>query len=337
MQLLKKIVVVVVTCATMIALAENSPRTGEAPPLVVSWGMPRTATTLQFQILCAATCLNHGASTTCDFSCDSSAATQRGRPTVCKYHEIKDAMSMAEAPGATLYLTAKHTLSPDAESVRGEERWMPTARAFARMFKPRRKISFVQAVDALADRGYHIARDYQRALGMSDADTDALLDYIRYWDILRTCCGWQMSEDYRNRLHRAHSAAESKRDARLHHAHSAAKGKRDAMNANYKAHRKVDDGNYDACEIYDLGEVERSLMQTRVYREFGHIHSIAALTATHNTKPSVAGVHTLETFTGDWCVRTNALIYEKYLPGMNTSLATPVPPSAAARAFLSDF
>ena len=122
-----------------------------------------------------------------------------------------------------------------------------------------------------------------------------------------------MPEDDRHRFHR-------------HTSPPAAEDKRDATNANYKVHRKVDDINYGACEICDLGEVERSLMQTLVYHEFGYTHSIATLAAIHNTKPSVVGVHEPGTNSGDWCVRTNALIYENYLTDMHTDLAAPVPP-----------
>jgi hypothetical protein len=32
------------------------------------------------------------------------------------------------------------------------------------------------------------------------------MDYLRYWDVLRVCCGKQMSGDYRDRLQRKHSA-----------------------------------------------------------------------------------------------------------------------------------
>ena len=75
------------------------------PPVLVQFGAPRTATTLQFQLLCAATCLRFGPTTTCACNCDPAPAAGRDRPTVCKFHELKLALRAAREPGARLFVT----------------------------------------------------------------------------------------------------------------------------------------------------------------------------------------------------------------------------------------
>jgi hypothetical protein len=172
-----------------------SPRvvsTGVAPPpaVLVQYGQPRTATTLQFQILCASTCLSHGANTTCEFNCAPPPPGGRDRPAVCKYHSIERALRAANEPGASFFATANRTAPPDDASARddGEPAWRRTARALEREWAassraaaplPRHApLAYVQATDELGRRGYHIALEYQRALALSDADAAALLECV---------------------------------------------------------------------------------------------------------------------------------------------------------------
>ena len=73
-----------------------------------------------------------------------------------------------------------------------------------------------------------------------------VVEYIRLWDVLRRCCGPQMSEDYRKRLYGQ------------------------VTNVSATAFKPMRRGPgslaYDACEMYDVFAVERMLMKTALAR-----------------------------------------------------------------------
>ena len=69
-----------------------------------------------------------------------------------------------------------------------------------------------------------------------------LVDYIRHWDVLRQCCGAQMSKDWRATL-QGHGARTP--DPLVH------------------------SSKYAACEAYNLDVVEAMLVSTEVFRRFG--------------------------------------------------------------------
>ena len=48
---------------------------------------------------------------------------------------------------------------------------------------------YVQTTGRVARLGYHIAYDYQPIFGLTDEQMADLLEYLRFWDPLRTCCG----------------------------------------------------------------------------------------------------------------------------------------------------
>jgi hypothetical protein len=125
---------------------------------------------------------------------------------VRKFHDGIAAAVFSREPGGQLFITARTALKPDAESTTTEAHWAPTARAAKRKLKAGCNVSYVQILDTLKDRGYRVSRDYDDALGLDVARSDALMDYLRYWDVLRVCCGKQMSGDYRDRLQRKHAA-----------------------------------------------------------------------------------------------------------------------------------
>ena len=84
--------------------------------------------------------------------------------------------------------------------------WRETARALEREWKlPEGAIAYVQETSLVALRDWRIVADYAGVFGLAQHSVAALevVEYIRLWDVLRRCCGPQMSGDYRKRLYGA--------------------------------------------------------------------------------------------------------------------------------------
>ena len=127
--------------------------------------------------------------------------------------------------------------------------WRETARALEREWKlPEGAIVYVQETSLVALRDWRIVADYAGLFGLAQDSVAALevVEYIRLWDVLRRCCGPQMSEDYRKRLYGQ------------------------VTNVSATAFKPMRRGPgslaYDACEMYDVFAVERMLMKTALAR-----------------------------------------------------------------------
>jgi hypothetical protein len=100
---------------------------------------------------------------------------------------------------------------------------------------PSGSIVYAQETAAMAQRDWKVIEDYKSVFSLTDSEFAEVVDYIRLWDILRRCCGPQMSSDYRARL--------------LRH-------------KTYKPHRQSGNVAFDACENYDIDAVEKAFIAT---------------------------------------------------------------------------
>ena len=99
-------------------------------------------------------------------------------------------------------------------------------------------LKYVQFMAELSRRGHTLAAKYRSVFGVNDEQASQLLAYMKPWDVLRQCCGKQMSEIYRAQLqHRTPSYVS---------------------------------GPDPGCSAYNLDEVEQQLLQTDVYRRHSH-------------------------------------------------------------------
>ncbi|XRB23011.1 hypothetical protein RI054_33g128630 [Pseudoscourfieldia marina] len=120
------------------------------PDMIVQFGSARTATTLQFQILCLIATMLHG---------------EKDEKVACK--------------------TGKR----DTEKID----WMKLE---DKVSSPVVSLKYVQSLETLGRDGIHgILDDYARIFRLSAHELAELSEYIRYWTILRQCCGKQMSVD----------------------------------------------------------------------------------------------------------------------------------------------
>jgi len=100
-------------------------------------------------------------------------------------------------------------------------------------------VQFVADIDDVAKYGHRIVYKYQSPLDLGDGQVEQLAEYLRYWDILRFCCGGPMSIDWLNVLQ------ETPGYQFKHDPHS-------ALAAN--------------CQMYDITTVEKLFMNTTLYR-----------------------------------------------------------------------
>jgi hypothetical protein len=208
------------------------------PNLIIQYGEPRTATTLQFQTLCAIALLLNDARPT-RVNCSFMPALERGGGF------LKD----KAADKSTLHVVKTHSVPPggfpkDAwlftseidDTVSIDAPWQGAAERMSH--KLGHRVKYVQVLSRLTGRGSGIATEYKPFFGLADQQLVEVVTYLRYWDVLRMCCGAQMNDGYRAEL---------------------------ISNAPPNA-SETSKSEYPACDMYRIQAVERQAVQSRVFR-----------------------------------------------------------------------
>ncbi|XP_045182927.1 uncharacterized protein LOC123541465 [Mercenaria mercenaria] len=240
---------------------------GSVPKTIIQFGIPRTATTLQFNILCLCTAMvfeDEIKSVGCYFNRKKSQ-----KYNVIKTHNIAKFLPKTP-PNSWIFITSSGSLSPRNKHLLNASRRGIEKRNIT--------IPYVADLDLVTRRGYFIAYEYQPIFGLSDEKMQHIIEYFRYWDILRLCCGKQMSADWRNRLSRK---------------------------LNYKQHHDLHSPSYPACETYNISQVELLFLNTYAYRKFGHISSLRDAIG----KPSTVDGK----LDGTYCERCNTYIAKHHV------------------------
>jgi hypothetical protein len=81
--------------------------------------------------------------------------------------------------------------------------------------------------------------DYAPVFNLTKTMVHEVQVHLRWWMIIRQCCGYQSSQDQRSRLH----------------------------NSQWRRHKDYD-YDYVNCEVYNLDNVEKEFLKTRLAREF---------------------------------------------------------------------
>ena len=105
----------------------------------------------------------------------------------------------------------------------------------ATMFGGNHTVVYMQRLTDLVERKLGVLFDYQQLFNLSDMEMRILYQHMRYWDILRQCCGLQQSIYNRMVLHNVSLAPNSYLDL-----------------------------GYPACEVYNITQVESSFLKTTV-------------------------------------------------------------------------
>ena len=231
------------TVAAAIPVADGIPKQ------VVQYGRFRTASTLQYQSLCAIMHLVHGADGA--VACHHLARVDaRGVPLTAPGAARGDRRTYRPQPLPRL--AAGEVAAAYKTHFRFDERSDRDVWVFATtngtddtgpLAALGYDVKLVQSTAELFDRGAaEFAARLAALFGLGDGALRQLHDYARYWDILRQCCGAQMSEDAYRRL---------------------------ARDATRPPTRAADAPAYAACETYDLGAVEAALLETHIFRTYG--------------------------------------------------------------------
>ena len=219
---------------------------------IVTYGPPRTATTLQTFAVRAIVC-----------------AARAERAIVEKYHHPRSLDTfkahVAEHPTWRRFATAAST---DRAGARGGRKhrdmfaaagggagagppagaWKKAARGLERDWNiTAGSLKYVQLTAAVGIRDWKIVEDYRPFFKITDDEFADVVQYVRLWDVLRRCCGPQMSEDYRARLY---------------------------GNATYSPHRRPGSVDYDSCEMYDLDVVEKLLVGNPLFRRCPELQTV---------------------------------------------------------------
>lgn len=99
-------------------------------------------------------------------------------------------------------------------------------------------LKYVQVLSSLSMRGYFLVGDYASIFGLGEEDKKKLLHYIRFWSVLRQCCGAQLSADWRS-----------------------------VLQGGRPTHHSPFDPSNPFCETYDIDAVESTLLQSDITKQ----------------------------------------------------------------------
>lgn len=195
----------------------------------VQYGEPRTATTLQSEILMRVVEVLHQQRAVFNYTRNVvTCATIRDVAKDGRYHVLKTHSppnSMTKCPSAVMFATAHQ---------HADLRWV-------------RGAHYVQVYERLVERGWAAElAQYAQFFQLSQREHVTLHQYVRWWSIVRQCCGFQSSVDTRNSL-RA--------------------GKEDDKTLRYP----FLSFGYVGCRTYNLTEVERLLRTSDLGRRYGTV------------------------------------------------------------------
>ena len=168
------------------------------PSLIIQYGEPRTASTLQFQTLCAiALVLNEAdpSKVNCSFLArgeegllTDEAANPNGLRVVKTHH----------MPSEGFPKDAWLFASEIDDAVSFDDPWQYATQQMSQ--KLDHEVKYAQVLSRLTGRGSGIATEYKSFFGLTDPQVQEVVTYLRYWDVLRMCCGAQMKDGYRAEL-----------------------------------------------------------------------------------------------------------------------------------------
>ena len=268
-----------------IGTATSPDATADVPIHMIQVGPKRTATTLQYQSVCLSLFLKlYGSETSsdansgnvdgrpqsplvgrlgCSFSQETGLSLNPNDPVVLKMHfeePCRPTWTDAGAGGKKvascgLLLRRKARGGGQSESSildvglsdqEKKDTWLFTTsktkdegvKRKSQLQKQGYSVVFVQDMEAVTEKGHNIVYDYARLFGLTATQRNELVEYVRFWDILRVCCGVQMSKHAKKEIIEGQVG---------------------------QSNQTMHSPNYHACSMYDIDEVERMFMNTKLY------------------------------------------------------------------------
>lgn len=265
----------------------TSNATANTPRMLVQFGPSRTATTLQFQSICAAAVLlsRRGDQPPEDQAVDCFFTNYEFDEGDDQWSTPQDKAKIFTKEG----VRGRVVLKIDDDEVL--EKWITkgTADGGAWLFATSAQgaanaptkvngvdVHYTQALPELVEKGleYQASR-YAELFALNETEAKELTEYLGHWDKLRVCCGTQMSASYRAFLHKSDE-------------HHRMKG-------------GVSSDTSAMCQSLNLDQEESAMMATSLFQYGKHVRVVS-----HPTMWE-------EAFTGTYCTRANVVIAEHKL------------------------
>lgn len=157
----------------------------EIPQVIVQYGSPRTATTLQFRSLCAMMVLLHPGQVECTLGGNHRGWFTNAPNKTYKVIKTHNFGSIDFNNGGRFWLFITSNKAPDAAQI-------------AKIMKV--KPQYVQSLPLVRSEGWGIVADYAKIFQSSEEQTKEFLNYMKSWSLLRQCCGAQQSKLHRSAL-----------------------------------------------------------------------------------------------------------------------------------------
>lgn len=267
-----------------------------APQHVVQYGIPRTASTYQWETLCVMMLLAwEGDDPICYFEPRFYGVFDKkrlgGKHHVVKTHSLGDKAQLDKTASVIRQHSTEAPVWVFVTSDGRNHEALQAADSLSRSVNTVR-VPLEMDVHVAQRRGIGAIYEYQDFFNASEREMELVYDFIHYWDILRLCCGPQMAEDWRHELIQQGIAA-----------------KAEASNTSvprdhYKPHHGRHTPGFSACEAYDIDKVEALVMDTAVWKRFHkvRVHNQLALGVSTSTR------HPTAMLDGTYCSRCNAAI-----------------------------
>ncbi|XP_045166869.2 uncharacterized protein LOC123530188 [Mercenaria mercenaria] len=196
------------------------------PRVILQYGRPRTASTLQFQILCTLLAVMHEHEKNavgCYFD-PKHDKQQLKRYTVIKTHSLKTYVNNLPSDSWIFMTSGNNQPKNDLKMIQNLNLTVP----------------FIADLSMAKKLGHLMVYKYQTISRIPDEQMQHVVEYLRYWDILRLCCGTQMSKTLQTYL----------------------------INKTHDAYRQS------SCKSHNISEIETLVMKTQIFRTFSHDESI---------------------------------------------------------------
>ena len=204
--------------------------------LILQYGQPRSASTFQFTLLCAAALLRYAGD----------------RPVACSNHSSMNLQAALQGGLSVVKTHSLHVIDSVPAQLRARMAVFVTQGRFEHSILNTAPNEYALEVRR---RGMHLVHvqeyesfrwhgpaftvlSYAPIFGLGPRHSEMLAHFMRFWAILRQCCGLQRSSDYRSSI-----ALPATRLARVHAEH---------------------DLDHPHCEVYDLNAVEKALLSTQI-------------------------------------------------------------------------
>merc|ERR1719198_157371 len=188
----------------------------EVPKVIIQYGPPRSATTLQFHAVCAMMVSMYPGQVECKSVIDErniTYALMDNDSDAEKKHRKKSHATSDEEVWEHVWKSGKrykvikvHDHASVEHLVKSISRlWLFVtsyndldAAGIAEGMKVEPK--YIQSFPLVKSRGWEIVADYTAVFQSSEEQTKDFLKYMKHWSLLRQCCGAQQSESHRKVL-----------------------------------------------------------------------------------------------------------------------------------------